>query len=177
MKIKFLSGITFQDTIFLLILIGNLFFVSYLGTDIYYESVKLEIAKENGEEILAWVNNSKKNTDTNKPSEPQFCLPKGSSTIEHTWKQCEESIFGDDGKFHALRNAIKEDNPVVAKSCIKGDENTKGAFIFEKSSIGSNGLSVIAPIDDGEILTKENAYRMSVCDRGNYRIFIGEIEL
>jgi len=168
---------TFQDGLFLLVLICNLLFVSYLGADIYHESVKLEIAKENGEEILSWVNEFKKNIDTNQLLEQQVCLAKESSSAAHPWKDCLEYLFGPNGKFHTMKNAIKESNPIVAKMCTKGDEATKGAFVFEKVSISSNGIQNIVPIDEGETLTKETMYRLSICDRGNYRILIGEIAL
>ena len=168
---------TIQDCLFLLVLICNLLFVSYLGADIYHESIKLEIAKENGEEILAWANEFKNNINTNQLLEQQVCLPKESSSVAHPWKDCLEFLFGHNGKFHTLKNAIKESNPVVAKMCIKGDEATKGAFVFEKVSISSNGIQNIVPIDEAETLTKDTIYRLSICDRGNYRILIGEIAL
>lgn len=177
MKIKLLWGLNFQDCIFLFILICNLLFVAYLGTDIYHEAVKLDTAKVNGETFIVWADEFKRNIDTNNKPEPQACLPKEHSKKEHSWKECVQSLFGDKGKFHDLKNAIVETNPVVSKQCAKKDETTKGAFIFEKVSSSPSGATVYTPFEGSEILSKGLIYRISVCDHGYYRILIGEISL
>ena len=174
---KFSWGLKFQDNIFLCILVCNLLFVAHLGTDIYHEAVKLDIAKANGESFLTWADEFKKNIDENITPSPQACLPKGISKEDHTWKECLQTLLGDKGKFHNLKNPIDESNPLVAKICSKKDESSKGSFIFEKINISPSGLPIYSPLEDSEILVKGLMYRLSVCDRGYYRILIGETTL
>jgi hypothetical protein len=177
MMTKSSYGLNLQDYFFIIILISNIVFVTYLGTDIYHEAVKLDIAKSNGEAFLAWAEELKRNTDKNISQEPQACLPKEISNENNTWKDCLQEIFDQKGKFHHFKNPIEEANPVVSRVCDKKVTSTKGSFIFEKININSSGIPTYAPLEDSELLVKGLMVRLSVCDRGYYRIIIGETSL
>jgi hypothetical protein len=177
MIIKFPLGLKYQDYIFIIILIFNIVLVTYLGTDLYHEAVKLDIAKSNGEAILARAKELTEDTDRNISREPQTCLTKEISNKDNTWKECLQELFDSKGKFNHFKNSIEETNPVVSRICDKQVASSKGSFIFEKVNINPTGIPTFSPLEDSETLVKGLTVRLSVCDRGYYRIIIGEISL
>ena len=187
---------TFQDWIFILIVLLILSVVARLGHDAYLEALNTEISKKNGEELVAWLTSVgterfKKDFDNaacvggKAPAKPTATEANqgdeneaNAEPIPGTWGACFQHMMTET-EFKDMVNPFFKEMPKFIPACNPDDESVMGAVVLEKlipTPPGSAVPVINSQLIDSDPIDQKLQLRLSVCDKGSYPVKIAEFE-
>lgn len=178
------SGIALSEFLFVVTLIGALVLVGFLGGISVQEARRTDAAKERAVKMVQWFESLSANASETTAAIKDQCgvaepVEKTASTsVAKTWQACREALALEGGPLYGYVNPFGEENPLFSEKCDRKNISTRGAIIVEESLKVPPGLpAAFAPIQDGRLLERGLAFRVTICDKGSYPIKIGEAKL
>ncbi len=171
-------GFTFQDFIFVILVLFALVAVTYLGNEAYLDAMKTEMTKKNGEELASWLTESgtlrfKKDYAVNacaggKPvaapvkTDASTATPAEGEAVEKveeaaapeqplagTWGACFAYLMNE-GEFKAMINPFTNEPPQFVAACNPADHTLAGQIVLEKLTTTPPGSAV--PIINSQLV-------------------------
>jgi hypothetical protein len=172
-------GFTFQDFIFVILVISALVMVTFLGHEAYLDAMKTEITKKNGEELASWLTESgtlrfKKDYDVaacagGKPPTPAAKVDTSAaapvegevtgkaeepnsapeSVQAGTWGACFEHLLKE-GVLKDMVNPFTNEAPQFIAACNPADHSLAGQIALEKLTPTPPGSAV--PIINSQLV-------------------------
>lgn len=172
-------GFTFQDFIFVILVLSAVVIVAILGHEAYLDAMKTEITKKNGEDLSAWMTESgtlrfKKDYDVaacagGKPPAPPVKAETATapSTEEETSAKVEEANAADappqpgtwgacfaylmnETAFKDMINPFTNEPPQFIAACNPADHSLAGHIVLEKLTPTPPGSAV--PIINSQLV-------------------------
>ncbi len=178
------AGIALSEFLFILTLTGALVLVGFLGRISMQEARRTEAAKEQAVKMVQWFESLSANASEITAAIKDQCgvaepVEKTASTsVAKTWQTCREALALEGGPLYGYVNPFGEENPLFNEKCDRKNISTRGAIIVEESlKVPPGQPAAFAPMQDGRLLEKDLAFRVTICDKGSFPIKIGEAKL
>ena len=187
---------TFQDWIFIAIVLLILSVVARLGHDAYLEALNTELSKKNGEELVAWLTST--GTERFKKDFAQQACAGGkppsktvasdgndadenkadAEPIPGTWGACFQYLMAET-ELKKMVNPFFKESPKFIPACNPDDVSVMGAIVLEKMTPTPPGSAVPminSQLIDSDPIDQKLQLRVTICDKGSYPIKIAELE-
>ncbi len=177
------TGATFSDKLFLCFLVLIIAAVTWLGVVNYKEALKVEDAKSNGEEWVAWLTEA---GTTRFEADTKHVACKGGvkppadakAGAPGTWGACLAYILAQTELKDQI-NTFFNKAPHFVAACDPKDRTLMGAILLEDlmpTPPGSATPFVASQLLETDSIDYKMQLRLSVCDKGGYAIKITEFE-
>lgn len=179
-----MAGLALSEFLFILMLIGALVLVGFLGHLSMREARRTEAAKAQAVKLVQWFEGLA--SDSNEISaelkaqcaagQPADKAAPAKAGI--TWQSCRDALGREGGPLHGYVNPFSDEYAVFNEKCDRKNIATRGAIIVEEAQKVPPGQpAVYSPMLDERPLEKELAFRVTICDKGSFPIKIGEAKL
>ena len=177
------TGTTSSDKLFLGFLVLIIAAVTWLGVVNYKEALKVEDAKSNGEEWVAWLTEA---GTTRFEADTKHVACKGGvkppadakAGAPGTWGACLAYILAET-ELKDQVNTFFNKAPHFVAACDPKDRTLMGAILLEDlmpTPPGSATPFVASQLLETDNIDYKMQLRLSVCDKGGYAIKITEFE-
>lgn len=166
---------TFADWIFILIVIGALCLVAYLGEIAYEHAQQTEKSKRNGEALATWLTEA-----GTKRFEADYKIPAcagGGDAKTSLWGNCLEHLMAND--FKDMRNPFKGDAPKFIDQCNPADKNLTGEIVLLKitpTPPGSAIPTINTMLAETDSIDQKLQLSIGICDKGSYLVKVADFE-
>ena len=166
---------TFADWIFILILVGALALVAYLGEIAFEHAQQTEKSKRNGEALVAWLGNA--SAERFNPDYPVKACAGGGDAKSSTWGACLEHLMAND--FKAMNNPFKGKAPEFIEQCNPADKTLTGEIVLLKvtaTPAGSAVPSINSKLAAEDSIDQKLQLSIGICDKGSYLVKVSDVE-
>ena len=169
------TGPTFADWIFILIVIGALALVAYLGEIAFEHAQQTEKSKRNGEALVAWLGTA--SAERFNPDYPVKACAGGGDPKASTWGACLEHLLAND--FKSMQNPFKGKPPAFIEACNPSDKSLKGEIVLLKNTAtpaGSAVPSISSKLVAEDSIDQKLQLSIGICDKGSYIVKVSDVE-
>jgi len=171
------------DKLFLAFLVVIVAAVTWLGVVNYKEALKVEAAKSNGEDWVAWLTETgttRFEADTKHPACKGGLKAPADAKADTpgTWGACLAHILANTDLKDQV-NAFFNKPPHFVAACDPKDRTLMGAILLEDlmpTPPGSATPFVASQLLETDSIDYKMQLRLSVCDKGGYAIKVAEFE-
>ncbi len=171
------------DKLFLVFIVFIIAAVTWLGVVNYQEALKVETAKSNGEEWVAWLTETgttRFEADTKHPACKGGVKPAADAkpTDPGTWGACLAHILATTDLKEQV-NSFFNKPPHFVAACDPKDRTLMGAILLEDlmpTPPGSATPFVASQLLETDSIDYKMQLRLSVCDKGGYAIKVADFE-
>lgn len=171
------QGLRRADKVFIVLLLGLVGLVTWVGHLSYQKGQQEETSKRHGEAWLKWMNDASEHR--HEPGfQPTACAAQKTPSVP-TWGECYQSLVSPSGPLGQLHNAFSGAALQRLAKCDPSDRKQAGALIFEKITAtppGSAIASITSPLLDSDEIGGKLQIRISVCSSVSEPVRIGELE-
>ena len=169
------SAPTFADWVFILVVIGALTLVAYLGEMAFEHAQQTEKSKRNGEALVAWL--TKASTDRFSPDYPIKECAGGGDPKASTWGACLAYLQAHDLK--DMKNPFKDKAPDYIDQCNRADKSLTGEIVLLKmvpTPPGSAVATVNSKLMPEDSIDQKLQLSIGICDKGSYLVKVADTE-
>jgi hypothetical protein len=166
---------TFSDWIFILIVVGALALVAYLGEIAFEHARQTEKSKRNGEELVAWLGTA--SAERFNPDYPVKACAGGGDPKASTWGACLEHLMAND--FKTMQNPFKGKAPEFIEQCNPADKSLTGEIVLLKNTptpAGSAVPSISSKLAAEDSIDQKLQLSIGICDKGSYLVKVSDVE-
>jgi hypothetical protein len=166
---------TFADWIFILIVVGALALVAYLGEIAFEHAQQTEKSKRNGESLVAWLGSA--SAERFNPDYPVKACAGGGDAKTSTWGACLEHLMAND--FKAMNNPFKGKAPEFIEQCNPADKTLTGEIVLLKvtaTPAGSAVPSINSKLAAEDSIDQKLQLSIGICDKGSYLVKVSDVE-
>ena len=169
------TGPTFADWIFILIVIGALALVAYLGEIAFEHAQQTEKSKRNGEALVAWLGSA--SAERFNPDYPVKACAGGGDPKASTWGACLEHLMANE--FKDMKNPFKGKAPEFIEQCNPADKSLTGEIVLLKmipTPPGSAIPTVNSLLVAEDSIDQKLQLSIGICDKGSYLVKVADLE-
>jgi hypothetical protein len=169
------TGPTFSDWIFILIVLGVLVLVAYLGEIAFEHAQQTEKSKRNGEALVAWL--GKASAERFNPDYPVKACAGGADAKTSTWGPCLEHLLAND--FKNMQNPFKGKTPEFIEQCNPADKSLTGEIVLLKvtpTPPGSAVPTINSKLAAEDSIDQKLQLSIGICDKGSYLVKVSDVE-
>jgi hypothetical protein len=169
------TGPTFADWIFILIVVGVLSLVAYLGEIVFEHAQQTEKTKRNGEALVTWL--GKASAERFKPDYPVKACAGGGDAKTSNWGACLEHLMAND--FKNMQNPFNNKPPAFIEACNPSDKSLKGEIVLLKNTatpVGSAVAAVSSKLATEDSIDQKLQLSIGICDQGAYLVKVSDVE-
>ena len=166
---------TFADWIFIVIVIGALALVAYLGEIAYEHAQQTEKSKRNGEALSAWLSTA--SAERFAPDYKIKACAGGGDAKNSPWGTCLEHLLAHD--FKGMQNPFKGKTPEFIEQCNPADKSLAGAIVLLKNTptpAGSAVAAVSSKLAAEDSIDQKLQLSIGICDKGSYLVKVSDVE-
>jgi hypothetical protein len=166
---------TFADWIFILIVVGALALVAYLGEIAFEHAQQTEKSKRNGESLVAWLGSA--SAERFNPDYPVKACAGGGDAKTSTWGACLEHLMAND--FKAMNNPFKGKAPEFIEQCNPADKTLTGEIVLLKvtpTPAGSAVPTISSKLAAEDSIDQKLQLSIGICDKGAYLVKVSDVE-
>jgi hypothetical protein len=166
---------TFADWIFILIVIGALSLVAYLGEIAYEHAQQTEKSKRNGEALSTWLSSA--SAERFAPDYKIKACAGGGDAKNSPWGACLDHLMQTE--FKGMQNPFKGEAPKFIEQCNPADKSLKGEIVLLKMTPtppGSAITSINTLLVAEDSIDQKLQLSIGICDKGSYLVKIADIE-
>lgn len=166
---------TFSDWVFILIVIGALALVAYLGEIAFEHAKQTEASKRNGEALAAWL--SKASEQRFAPDYAVKACAGGGDPKTSSWGACLAHLQAND--FKDMKNPFKGKPPEFVDQCNPADKSLTGEIVLLKSTATPPGSAVSAinsKLVPEDSIDQKLSLSIGICDKGAYLVKVADFE-
>ena len=166
---------TFSDWIFILIVIGSLALVAYLGEIAFEHAQQTEKSKRNGEALAAWFSDA--STQRFAPDYAVKPCAGGGDPKTSTWAAC--LAHQQANEFKDMKNPFKGKTPEFIEQCNPADKSLKGEIVLLKmvpTPPGSAVATVNSTLMPEDSIDQKLSLSIGICDKGAYLVKVADVE-
>ena len=166
---------TFSDWIFILIVIGAMALVAYLGEIAFEHAQQTEKSKRNGEALATWLSDA----STKRFAEDyaiKACAG-GGDPKTNTWGACLEHLQANE--FKDMKNPFKGQHPEFIDQCNPADKSLTGEIVLLKvtpTPPGSAVPSINSKLAAEDSIDQKLSLSLGICDKGSYFVKVADVE-
>ena len=169
------SAPTIADWVFILIVIGALTLVAYLGEIAFEHAQQTEKSKRNGETLVAWLTQA--SAERFSPEYPVKACAGGGDPKTSIWGACLEYIQTHDLK--DMKNPFKDKAPQYIDQCNPVDKSLTGEIVLLKvvpTPPGSAIATVNSKLMPEDSIDQKLQLSIGICDKGSYLVKVADTE-
>ena len=169
------TGPTFADWIFILVVVGALALVAYLGEIAFEHAQQTEKSKRNGEALVAWLGSA--SAERFNPDYPVKACAGGGDPKASTWGACFEHLMAND--FKNMKNPFKGKAPEFIDQCNPADKSLTGEIVLLKNTPtppGSAVPSISSKLAAEDSIDQKLQLSIGICDKGSYLVKVSDVE-
>ena len=166
---------TFSDWIFILIVIGAMALVAYLGEIAFQHAQQTEKSKRNGEALAAWFSDA--STQRFAPDYAVKPCAGGGDPKTSTWAACLAHLQAHD--FKDMKNPFKGKAPEFIEQCNPADKSLTGEIVLLKNTptpAGSAVAAVSSKLAAEDSIDQKLQLSIGICDKGAYLVKVSDVE-
>jgi len=166
---------TFSDWVFILIVIGAMALVAYLGRIAFEHAQQTEQSKRNGEALVSWL--SQASAERFSPEYAVKPCAGGGDPKTSSWGACLAHLQAND--FKDMKNPFKDKPPEFIEQCNPRDKSLTGEIVLLKVTPTPPGSAVpaitskLAPEDS---IDQKLSLSIGICDKGAYLVKVADVE-
>ncbi len=169
------TGPTFSDWIFILIVMGAIALVAYLGEIAFEHAQQTEKTKRNGEALVAWL--GKASAERFNPDYPVKACAGGGDPKASSWGACFEHLMAND--FKNMTNPFKGKTPEFIEQCNPADKTLTGEIVLLKvtpTPAGSAVPTISSKLAAEDSIDQKLQLSIGICDKGSYLVKVSDLE-
>ena len=166
---------TFNDWIFIALLVGVIALVAYIGNGMYERGKQLEKNKRNAEGLVTWL--SKASAQRFNPDYPVKACAGGGDAKASPWGACLDYLFAND--FKSMQNPFNGKPPAFLDACNPSDKSLKGDIVLLKTTatpLGSAVAAVSSQLVAEDSIDQKLQLSIAICDKGAYLVKVTDFE-
>lgn len=166
---------TLSDWLFILVVIGAMALVAYLGEIAFEHAQQTEKSKRNGEALATWLGNA--STERFSPEYAVKPCAGGGDPKASTWAACLEYLQAND--FKDMKNPFKGKAPEFVEQCNPADKSLTGEIVLLKvtpTPPGSAIPSINSKLAPEDSIDQKLSLSIGICDKGSYFVKVADLE-
>ena len=166
---------TFSDWVFILVVIGAMALVAYLGEIAFEHAQQTEKSKRNGEALVSWLGQASAERFS-----PEYAVKQcagGGDPKTSNWGACLAYLQAHD--FKDMKNPFNGKPPEFIEQCNPRDKSLTGEIVLLKVTPTPPGSAVptitskLAPEDS---IDQKLSLSLGICDKGAYLVKVADLE-
>lgn len=169
------SAPTFSDWIFILVVIGAMALVAYLGEIAFEHAQQTEKSKRNGEALATWLGNA--SAERFSPDYAVKACAGGGDPKTSTWGACLAHLQANE--FKDMKNPFKNKPPEFVDQCNPADKSLTGEIVLLKvtpTPPGSAVPSISSRLTPEDSIDQKLSLSLGICDKGSYLVKVADFE-
>jgi len=166
---------TFSDWVFILIVIGALALVAYLGQIAFENAQQTEKSKRNGEALVSWL--SQASAERFSPGYAVKPCAGGGDPKTSTWGACLAHLQAHE--FKDMKNPFKGKTPEFIEQCKPADHSLSGEIVLLKvmpTPPGSAVPTITSKLVPEDSIDQKLSLSLGICDKGAYLVKVADVE-
>jgi hypothetical protein len=169
------SAPTFADWVFILVVIGALTLVAYLGEIAFEHAQQTEKSKRNGEALVAWL--AQAGPERFSTDYPIKECAGGGDPKTSNWGACLEYL--QTHEFKEMKNPFKGKAPAFIDQCNPVDKTLTGEIVLLKmvpTPPGSAIATINSKLMPEDSIDQKLQLSIGICDKGSYLVKVADTE-
>ena len=166
---------TFSDWVFILMVIGALALVAYLGQIAFENAQQTEKSKRNGEALVSWL--SQASAERFSPGYAVKPCAGGGDPKTSTWGACLAHLQAHE--FKDMKNPFKGKTPEFIEQCKPADHSLSGEIVLLKvmpTPPGSAVPTITSKLVPEDSIDQKLSLSLGICDKGAYLVKVADVE-
>ena len=166
---------TFSDWVFILVVIGAMALVAYLGEIAFEHAQQTEKSKRNGEALVSWLGQASAERFS-----PEYAVKPcagGGDPKTSSWGACLAYLQANE--FKDMKNPFKGKTPEFIEQCNPADKSLKGEIVLLKmvpTPPGSAVATVNSKLMPEDSIDQKLSLSIGICDKGAYLVKVADVE-